>query len=188
MKKKSLFEELDTIHEQLTKTLADKNAANTERETRLQNARAQLAVIESEEMQTYINGTDAELDELLLKKAALDEKIRILEAPLVDNGDNTENMKSVSFELLEIDRQSEREAKAELAEHLQAIDSILTTRYKVRTRVTQLNEKARQIYKVSSYVPAITALDMDGNNKTLSLYFSLSRDIIYKELLKQKIF
>lgn len=187
MKKKSIFDELDTIHEQLTKTLADKNAANTERETRLQNARAQLAVIESEEMQTYINGTDAELDELLLKKAALADKIRILEAPLIDN-DNTENMKSVSFELLEIDRQSEREAKAELAEHLQAIDSILTTRYKVRTRVTQLNENARQVYKVSGYIPAITALDMNDNGKTLSLYFELLRSRTFQDLLKQKIF
>ena len=126
MKKKSIFDELDEINNKLTTELEGKNYANMERQNRLQNAKAQLAVLESTEMQTYINGTEAELDELLLKKAALNDKIRILEMPLSDTEDNKASINNISLEMLELDRQSEREAKAELVEHLQAINDILT--------------------------------------------------------------
>lgn len=186
MKKKTIFDELDEINSKLTTELENKNAANAERENRLQIARAQLAAIESDEMQTYINGSEAELDELLLKKAALNDKIRILELPLIDS-DNTENMKSVSFELLELDRQSEREAKAEIADHLQAINDILTARNNVRAKVNQLNIKAREIYKVRDYVPAISALDMD-ENEALKFKTELDRSRFYNKLLKRTIF
>ena len=187
MKKKTIFDELDEINSKLTTELENKNAANAERENRLQIARAQLAAIESDEMQTYINGSEAELDELLLKKAALNDKIRILEMPLSDMTDNQETIKSISFELLELDRQSEREAKAEIADHLQAINDILTTRNNVRAKVNQLNIKAREIYKVRDYVPAISALDMD-EHEALKFKTELDRSRFYNKLLKRTIF
>jgi ERCC4-type nuclease len=187
MKKKSIFDELDEINNKLTTELEGKNYANMERQNRLQNAKAQLAVLESTEMQTYINGTEAELDELLLKKAALNDKIRILEMPLSDTEDNKASINNISLEMLELDRQSEREAKAELVEHLQAINDILTARNNVRVKVKQLNEKARNIYKITDYVPAISALDMD-ENEALKFKVELDRSRFYEKLLRRTIF
>lgn len=154
--------ELEAINKQIEDEKTKRANIEDNKSEMLTKALADLATIEGQEAFYLEEKSEAAFDDLMMKKAALKEKIKILEArqTIKPNlpGDK-ETVKNIFLRTGVLDKESEDWARKEIQEHLQEIDAILNIRNDERQRLEEAKNKALYIYNVSSVEGATAAIN-----------------------------
>ena len=154
--------ELEAINKQIEDEKTKRANIEDNKSEMLTKALADLATIEGQEAFYLEEKSEAAFDDLMMKKAALKEKIKILEArqTIKPNlpGDK-ETVKNIFLRTGVLDKESEDWARKEIQEHLQEIDAILNIRNDERQRLEEAKNKALYVYNVPSVDGATAAIN-----------------------------
>lgn len=154
--------ELEAINKQIEDEKTKRANIEDNKSEMLTKALADLATIEGQEAFYLEEKSEAAFDDLMMKKAALKEKIKILEARQTVKtnlpGDK-ETVKNIFLRTGVLDKESEDWARKEIQEHLQEIDAILNIRDDERQRLEEAKNKALYIYNVPSVEGATAAIN-----------------------------
>lgn len=154
--------ELEAINKQIEDEKTKRANIEDNKSEMLTKALADLATIEGQEAFYLEEKSEAAFDDLMMKKAALKEKIKILEARQTIKpslpGDK-ETVKNIFLRTGVLDKESEDWARKEIQEHLQEIDAILNIRNDERQRLEEAKNKALYVYNVPSVDGATAAIN-----------------------------
>ncbi len=182
--RKKIDNKLEEINRQIDAEREKRRSIDTNKAAMLENARAELATIEGKETLYLEEKSEEELDALMMRKAALQEKIKILAARVnlsrANEPDAKEAVKDIFLRTDVLDNESEDWARSEIKEHLLEIEAILNIRKDERERLTEARSRATNIYNVSQLDNC--RLFVGKNTDTLQLKTALDRDPAFKRL------
>ncbi len=176
---------LEEINRQIDTEREKRRSIDANKAAMLENARAELATIEGKEALYLEEKSEEELDALMMRKAALQEKIKILTARVnlsrTNEPEAKEAIKNIFLRTDVLDNESEDYARKEILEHLLEIEAILNIRKDERERLTEARSRATNIYNVIQLDSG--QLFINKNTDILQLKQGLDRVPAFKRLI-----